>query len=90
MSPRRVLSAGAPVRLGDLRPPVVVARGSRVTMQVRYGALTVTAGGRALEDGAMGAVIRVVNVDSSRTVEAVVTGPNQVAVDPAAAAAAAN
>ena len=83
MSPRRVLGSGAPVRLSDLRPPVVVPRGERVTMNVRYGVLTVTAMGRSLEEGAMGQTIRVVNVDSNRTVEALVTGPNQVAVDPA-------
>ena len=83
MSPRRVLGSDVPVRLGDLRPPVVVGRGQRVTMNVRYGVLSVTATGRSLEDGAMGQFIRVVNIDSNRTVEALVTGPNQVAVDPA-------
>jgi flagella basal body P-ring formation protein FlgA len=82
MSPRRALAGGSPVRLTDLRQPVVVGRGDRVTMAVRYGALRVTATGRALQDGAMSQTIRVVNIDSSRTVEAVVTGPNQVAVNP--------
>jgi flagella basal body P-ring formation protein FlgA len=90
MSPRRVLTPNNPVRLSDLQPPMVVGRGARVSMRVRYGALTVTATGRALEDGAMGEVIRVVNVDSSRTVEAVVTGPNEVAVDPRPAAVGTN
>jgi flagella basal body P-ring formation protein FlgA len=90
MSPRRTLSPGAPVRLDDLQPPTVIARSERVTMRVRHGALTVNARGRALEDGAVGDVIRVTNVDSRRTVEATVAGPGLVTVQPAASLALVN
>lgn len=84
MSPRRTLAPGAPVRLADVQPPIVVARGDRITMQVRYGTLSVTARGRALQDGAMGDVIRVTNLDSRRTIEATVAAPDLVIVEPGA------
>ena len=80
MSARRALPAGRPVALGDLRPPVAVLRGDAVAMVMRSGPMVLTARGRAIEEGAVGDVIRVMNTDSNRTVHAVVTGPNGVEV----------
>lgn len=89
MSPRRALNPDSPVRLHDLRPPLDVRRGTAVTMVMRSGPLVITARGRALSDGARGEVIRVLNTSSNRTIEAVVSGPDQVVVhaDPMLAAA---
>jgi flagella basal body P-ring formation protein FlgA len=42
--------------------------------------MRLTAQGKALEDGGMGAAIRIANTKSARTIEAVVAGPNLVAV----------
>src|SRR4051794_25030171 len=67
---------GAP----GLQQPQVVTKGSLVTMVLQQRSMTLTAQGKALEAGADGQVIRVVNTMSNRTVEAVVTGPNQVSV----------
>ncbi len=80
MALRRNVAPNAPVMRRDLQRPVVVSRNATVTMTLSSGPLTVTARGRALEDGGVGEVIRVLNVDSNRTVEATVTGPNAVAV----------
>lgn len=80
MSPRRTLPPDRPVRLSDIREPVVISRGATVQMRYVAGALNITALGRALQDGADGDVIRVVNLDSSRTIEAVVDGPDRVTV----------
>ena len=80
MSARRALRAGEPVPLGDLRAPIAVLRGDAVAMVMRSGPMTLTARGRAIEDGAVGDVIRVMNSDSSRTIHAVVTGANSVQV----------
>ncbi len=80
MSPRRTLTADQPVRRSDLRLPIVVHRGDGIAMVLEAPGLQVTARGRALEDGAMGETIRVVNVDSNRTIDALVTGPNTVSV----------
>ncbi|HET8727494.1 MAG TPA: flagellar basal body P-ring formation chaperone FlgA [Alphaproteobacteria bacterium] len=80
MSPRRALAAMTPVRVHDVERPIDVKRGDAVTMTLQSGALVLTARGRALDQGARGQVIRVINVDSNRTVEAVVAGPNLVSV----------
>ncbi len=90
LSPRRSLAANAPVRLTDLRRPVVVHRGEAVTMLLRSGALTISARGKALEDGARNALVRVVNTDSNRTIEAEVAGPGTVLVRGFSSLAAAN
>lgn len=88
MSPRRALNPETPVRQQDLRMPLEVRRGTTVTMVMRTGQLVITARGRALSDGARGDVIRVMNTTSNRTIEAVVSGPEQVSVhtDPMLAA----
>ncbi len=80
MSVRRALSADQPVRAGDLRLPVIVPRGTTVSMVLESPGLHVTARGRALEDGALGQTVRIVNVDSNRTVDAVVIGAGAVAI----------
>ncbi len=90
LSPRRSLAANVPVRLADLRPPIVVRRGEPVTMLLTSGALTITARGRALEDGSRGALVRIVNIDSNRTVEAEIVGPGTVTVRRLAPLAAVN
>ncbi len=77
---RVALRPGEPLSDNDVRPPRQVVRGEPVTMVYRSGALVITAQGQALENGALNDVIRVVNTQSSRTVDARVTGPGQVAV----------
>ena len=89
-SPRRSLAANAPIRLSDLRRPLVVTRGERVTMLLSTGTMTITARGKALEDGPRGALIRVVNADSNRTIEAEIVGPGTVMVRGPATLAAGN
>lgn len=79
-SARRALAAGRPVRPDALQLPIDVARGEPVTMVLRTATLSLTARGRALDDGATGERIRVVNTDSNRTVEATVLGPETVEV----------
>ena len=82
---RRSLPSGDMVQLSDLRPPVMIARGTTVLIRYTAGPLAITARGRSLQDGADGELIRVVNIDSSRTVEALITGPDTVSVVAAAA-----
>jgi flagella basal body P-ring formation protein FlgA len=50
--------------------------------------MRLTAQGKALEDGGMGAAIRIANTKSGRVVEAVVTGPNLVDITASAQLAA--
>jgi flagellar basal body P-ring formation protein FlgA len=77
---RRILRAGETVRAGDIADPVVVHKGDLVTIILNTASMQLTAQGKAVEDGAMGASIRVTNTQSNRVIDTVVAGPNQVVV----------
>lgn len=77
---RRILSTNEIVRAGDIADPVVVHKGDLVTIKLASSRMELTAQGKALDDGAMGASIRILNTQSNRTIEAAVAGPNQVAI----------
>lgn len=78
--PRRLIRAGQPMTQNDVQRPVLVARQSLVTMIVQQGGMTITAQGKAVEDGGAGETIRVLNTNSNVTVEATVNGPGLVTV----------
>ena len=77
---RRTLHPGRPIRAADLMPPIVVPKNKLVSMVYEVGALRLTARGRTLTDGGAGAVIKVLNIDSNRTVDALVIDDGTVAV----------
>lgn len=81
MSPRYQARAGEPLRLADMVPPVVVQKGAQVDMLLTSGSLTLIARGRALENGAVGDIINVLNTRSNRTLRGVVDGPNSIRLD---------
>ena len=81
MSPRRPVRAGEPLRISDMEPPVVVKKGTQVDVIYKTGALTLTARGRALEDGAIGDIVRIMNTRSNRTIEGTVSAPNTITID---------
>jgi len=58
-TPRRYLQPGKPIRMSDLRMPILVSRGKLVTLTLKNQHMHITAQGSALEDGAIGDVIRV-------------------------------
>ncbi|MBP2298781.1 flagellar basal body P-ring formation chaperone FlgA [Azospirillum picis] len=80
MTPKRGISTNQPVRLRDLQSPRMVDKGAMVTITLATPSMTLTTQGKALQDGGRGEVIRVVNTQSNRIVEATVAGPNVVAV----------
>lgn len=79
-TPRRMMHAGTPLSLSDLQAPVVVARGTLVTLLLRTDRMLITAQGKALEDGAAGETIRVLNTRSKATIEGRVSGTGEVTV----------
>lgn len=79
-SPRRRLRTGQPLRLTDIDTPVLVEKGSQITMIVQSGNMTLTATGKALEDGGAGDMIRILNNDTHRTVEGLVTDAGAVRI----------
>jgi flagella basal body P-ring formation protein FlgA len=81
-TPRHALRAHEPVRAGDVQVPLLVHKGDLVTIVLETRDMRLTAQGKALDDGARGAVIRVANTASSRVIEAAVAGVNVVTVTP--------
>jgi len=77
---RRRLAAGRPVVASDLQEPASVQKGEIVTVVFERGPLRLTLLGKALEAGAIGQAVRVLNTDSGRAVSAIVTGPREVQV----------
>lgn len=80
LTPKRLLRPGQPILASDLQQPLLVAKGSLVTMIVETPMMQLTARGRALADGAEGDLIRVANLQSQSVVGGVVTGPGVVLV----------
>ncbi len=80
MSPRRPLVAGRAIMTTEIQPPTLVRRGKHVTIYLRTRQMQLTAKGKSLENGGKGDVVRIQNTDSGKTIEAVVIGPERVAV----------
>jgi len=81
-SARRTLLRGRTLSSGDLREPQLVTRGSLVVMTYQTANMSITAYGTARENGTKGDTVRVRNTNSGKVIEAVVTGPDSVAVMP--------
>lgn len=80
MTPRRTVVAGTPVKAEDLAAPQIIQRGKTVLMVYKNGPLTLTAQGKALDNGAKGDVVRVVNASTNRSLQAVAVAENEVEV----------
>ena len=71
-TPRRPLQQGGLVTSADLKRPVVVARGAQVVIVMSMQNMRLTARGQALDEGAVGDTVRVVNPQSRAVVSGVV------------------
>ncbi|MCP2678428.1 flagellar basal body P-ring formation chaperone FlgA [Maricaulaceae bacterium NA33B04] len=80
MAARRPLRADTPLRGFDVEAPSIIERGEIVNLIFQSGPLTLSARARAMEDGAAGELIRFVNLQSNRTVEAVADAPGRARV----------
>jgi flagellar basal body P-ring formation protein FlgA len=80
-TPRRMLRPHEPLRVGDVQVPLLVHRGDLVTIVLETPTMRLTTQGKALADGAMGAMLQIANTKSNRLIDARVTGANTVAVD---------
>jgi len=78
METRRVLRPGEPVRPDDVRKPILVAKGTTVTMSFNAPGITLTAVGKAMSEGGMGESVTVLNPISYRQISCIVTGAGEV------------
>lgn len=76
----RDIPAGTILTAQMFRLPTIIKSGDPVTITLTSGGLTVIYTGEARSAGAMGQLIKVVNLDSKKEFAARVTGPNQVEV----------
>lgn len=84
---RRTLPMGQPIRAGDLIATHLVTKNGIVDVRIFSRGMSLVMQGKALEDGAEGDTVRVLNTRSNKTVQGIVTGPNQVTVSPPGAVA---
>src|SRR2546421_5749563 len=75
---RRALRAGHALRNADLMKPELVQRGEMVTLHYEVPGITITMRGKALESGAEGDSVNVLNEQSKRTVQGIVTSAGHV------------
>jgi len=75
---RRTLRAGETLRAQDFRKPVLVNRGSMVTMTLETPGIVLTATGRAITEGGLGDTVTIQNPTSFRQISGVIIGPGQV------------
>jgi flagella basal body P-ring formation protein FlgA len=82
-TPRRAVRPGQPVRIADVRLPIVIHKGELVTVIVESKDMRLTAQGRANDDGAQGQAIRVANTRTGKLLDATVAGPGTVKIEAA-------
>ena len=70
----RTIQAGSLLRMSDVKAAALIKKGDTVTLSVGSGALLITVSMQALEGGKLGEQIRLLNPESSETVDAVVSG----------------
>jgi flagella basal body P-ring formation protein FlgA len=90
LAARAGLQAGRPLRVADLMKPELVQRNETVTLVYEVPGITLTVRGKAVEGGAEGDVISVLNEQSKRTVQGVVVGPGRVIISTGSPRLAAN
>jgi flagella basal body P-ring formation protein FlgA len=82
MQLRRQVAAGQSLATADLTRPAMVQRGAMVQMRLQSPGLSLSGQGVALDSGASGERIRVLNPTSRAVLEAEVIAPGQVRVSP--------
>lgn len=87
MQLRRPMRAGTPIRVADIVKPDFVQRDQNVTIIYQVPGLYLTTRGKAMESGAEGDTVSVLNLQSKRTLTGVVTGRGQVTVEGASQSA---
>ena len=77
---KRYVIAGRPLTTRDVGPRTVVQASSQVTVLWSSGALKMEMTARAMESGALGDEIRILNTASGRTIRGIVVGDSMVEI----------
>lgn len=84
LATKRPLRAGAAVQARDVAAAQVVQQGEIITVTYRDGGIALSLQAKALSGATVGEAINCQNTLSKKTIQAVVTGPGQAVVGPAA------
>ncbi|PHR60900.1 MAG: flagella basal body P-ring formation protein FlgA [Robiginitomaculum sp.] len=79
---RRSLIPAKALRQHDLKTPDVVKKGELISIAYELPGLRLTARGKVLSNAALGDTVRAVNLQSSRTIEILITGPGKAVAVP--------
>jgi flagella basal body P-ring formation protein FlgA len=77
---RRAVRAGQPLRAADLMKAELVQKNDTVTLRYEVPGIVLSMRGKALDSGAEGDTVNVLNIQSKRTIQGVVTAPGHVTV----------
>jgi flagella basal body P-ring formation protein FlgA len=80
LAARHPLRPDQPLHMADLMKPEIVARNDTVTIVYQAPGLMLTLSGQAQEAGALGDTIGVLNVESKRIVQGVISAPGRVTI----------
>ena len=80
MAAKRGLKPGGPLNASVVQRPVLVAKGSLVTVSLKAPKMVLTTRGKALQNGSDGETVRIINIRSNTIIEAEVTGMGKVSV----------
>ena len=80
LAARRALGPNRPLLGTDLMKPELVQRDQAVTLIFQVPGVMLTMRGKALESGAEGDAVSVLNVQSKRTIQGTVVGPGRIVV----------
>jgi flagellar basal body P-ring formation protein FlgA len=81
LAARTDLQPGQILRQSELMKPELIRRNQQVTLVYVVPGITLTVRGKAMEGGAQGDVISVLNEQSKRTLQGTVVGPGHVVID---------
>jgi flagella basal body P-ring formation protein FlgA len=74
---KRAVYVGKTMSLNDVGPPTAVERNAIVMLEFVRGPMTITTEGRALDSGAVGDRVRIMNLSSKIILTGTITGPNK-------------
>jgi flagella basal body P-ring formation protein FlgA len=84
LAARRPLRAGAAALAHDVSAPQIIKAGEIITVSFQAEGIALSLQGKALTAAGVGEMLNVENTQSKKTIQAIVTGPGQAVVGPAA------
>ena len=80
LAARRTVRAGQPLRSADLMKAEIVQKNDMVLLHYEVPGIVLTMRGKALDSGTQGDMVSVLNVNSKRTIQGIVTAPGRVTI----------